>query len=70
VAAAHGKMDPDGLAKVKVDNGSKQVPSVLLSPIAVTKDNIKDTVIKDNFLTVDEICTAKYASACKEAGLQ
>ena len=70
VAAAQGKMDPDGLAKVKVDNGSKQVPSVLLSPIAVTKDNIKDTVIKDGFLTVDEICTGKYASACKEAGLQ
>ena len=25
VDAAHGKMDPDGLAKAKVDNGSKQV---------------------------------------------
>jgi D-xylose transport system substrate-binding protein len=70
VAAAQGKMDPDGLAKAKVDNGSKQVPSVLLSPIAVTKDNIQDTVIKDGFLTVDEICTGKYKAACKEAGLQ
>ena len=30
VDAAHGKMDPDGLAKDKVDNGSKQVDSVLL----------------------------------------
>jgi D-xylose transport system substrate-binding protein len=70
VDAAHGKMDPDGLAKDKVDNGSKQVDSVLLSPIAVTKDNIQDTVIKDGFLTVDEICTGKYAAACKEAGLQ
>jgi len=70
VEAAHGKMDPDGIAKDKVDNGSKQVDSVLLSPIAVTKDNIQDTVIKDGFLTVDEICTGKYAAACKEAGLQ
>jgi D-xylose transport system substrate-binding protein len=70
VDAAHGKMDPNGLAKDKVDNGSKQVDSVLLSPIAVTKDNIEDTVIKDGFLTVDEICTGKYAAACKEAGLQ
>ena len=70
VDAAHGKMDPNGLAKDKVDNGSKQVDSVLLSPIAVTKDNIQDTVIKDGFLTVDEICTGKYAAACKEAGLQ
>ena len=70
VAAAQGKMDPDGLAKDKVDNGSKQVDSVLLDPIAVTKDNIQDTVIKDGFLTVDEICTGKYAAACKEAGIE
>ena len=70
VAAAQGKMDPDGLAKDKVDNGAKQVDSVLLDPIAVTKDNIQDTVIKDGFLTVDEICTGKYADACKEAGIE
>ena len=70
VAAAQGKMDPDGLAKDKVDNGAKQVDSVLLDPIAVTKDNIQDTVIKDGFLTVDEICTGKYAAACKDAGIQ
>jgi len=70
VAAAQGKMDPDGLAKDKVDNGAKQVDSVLLDPIAVTKDNIQDTVIKDGFLTVEEICTGKYADACKEAGIE
>jgi len=70
VEAAQGKMDPDGIAKDKVDNGSKQVDSVLLAPQAVTKDNIQDTVIKDGFLTTDEICTGKYAAACKEAGLE
>ena len=70
VASAQGKSDPDGLATAKVDNGAKQVPSVLLSPIAVTKDNISDTVIKDGFLTTDEICTGPYKSACKEAGLE
>jgi D-xylose transport system substrate-binding protein len=70
VAAAQGKMDPDGLAKAKVDNGAKEVPSVLLSPIAVTKENINDTVIKDGFLTVDEICTGPYKDACAKAGLE
>ena len=70
MASAQGKSDPDGLATAKVDNGAKQVPSVLLSPIAVTKDNISDTVIKDGFLTTDEICTGPYKSACKEAGLE
>ena len=70
VAAAQGKDAPAGLADAKVDNGAKQVPSVLLSPIAVTKDNISDTVIKDGFLTVDEICTGSYKAACKEAGIE
>jgi D-xylose transport system substrate-binding protein len=70
VAAAQGKDAPADVVDTEVDNGSKQVPSVLLSPIAVTKDNISDTVIKDGFLTVDEICTGSYKAACKEAGIQ
>ena len=51
-------------------NGKIDVPSVLLTPIAVTKDNIKDTVVADGFWTVQQICTADYAAACKAAGLQ
>ena len=70
VAAAQGKDAPADVVDAKVDNGAKQVPSVLLSPIAVTKDNINDTVIKDGFLTVDEICTGSYKAACEEAGIQ
>jgi D-xylose transport system substrate-binding protein len=70
VAAAQGKDVPAGLVTAKVNNGAGQIPSVLLSPIAVTKDNIKDTVIKDGFLTTDEICTGEYKAACKEAGLE
>ena len=53
-----------------VDNGEKEVPSILLTPVAVTKDNIKDTIIKDGFWSADEICTGDYAAACKEAGIQ
>ena len=70
VSAANGEDPPSGLVKDKVDNGAKQVPSVLLSPIAVTKENIADTVIKDGFLTTAEICTGPYKAACKEAGLE
>jgi D-xylose transport system substrate-binding protein len=50
-------------------NKGTQTPSVLLKPVAVTKANIKDTVIADGFLTSKEICTGKYASLCKKAGL-
>jgi D-xylose transport system substrate-binding protein len=51
-------------------NGSIDVPSVLLTPVAVTKDNIKDTVVADGFWSVQQICTSDYAAACKAAGLQ
>ncbi len=51
------------------NNGDKDVPSVLLQPVAVTKDNIKDTVIKDGFWTASDICTAQFAAACTAAGI-
>jgi D-xylose transport system substrate-binding protein len=52
------------------NNGKIDVPSVLLTPVAVTKDNIKSTVVADGFWTAQQICTAAYADACKAAGLQ
>jgi D-xylose transport system substrate-binding protein len=70
VPIAQGDEPPADLASEKVDNGAKQVPSVLLDTIAVEKDNIESTVVKDGFLDVGEICTGPYAKACKEAGLQ
>jgi D-xylose transport system substrate-binding protein len=68
VALAKGSKPP--ATPDKVDNGMKQVPSILLTPVAVTKDNINDTIIKDDFWSASEICTGKYASACKDAGIQ
>jgi D-xylose transport system substrate-binding protein len=38
----------------ELDNGAKKIPSLLLTPIALTKDNI-DTVIKDGFYTKDQV---------------
>ena len=35
--------------------GNKSIPSILLSPIVVTKDNVKQTVIKDGFQNLDTI---------------
>jgi D-xylose transport system substrate-binding protein len=52
-----------------VDNGKKKVPSLILKPVAATKDNIKDTIIKDKFWTAAQICTAAYKAACKAAGI-
>ena len=69
VAIASGKQPPD-VAKARVNNGREDVPSVLLDTIAVDKDNIEQTVIKDGFLTAAQICTGAYAQACREAGIE
>ncbi|HYF36242.1 MAG TPA: substrate-binding domain-containing protein [Prosthecobacter sp.] len=37
------------VAKEETDNGKTKVPSVLLDIVAVTKDNMRDTIIKDGF---------------------
>lgn len=63
--------DIASLATETLTSGSgDKVPSQLLTPVSVTKANIKDTVVKDGLYTVADICTAEYAAACKAAGLQ
>jgi D-xylose transport system substrate-binding protein len=69
VALAQGQQPPAGLVNARTDNSAGQVPSVLLAPTAITKDNIKDTIIADDFLTAREICINKFAAACKAVGI-
>jgi D-xylose transport system substrate-binding protein len=54
----------------KLNNGTKDVNSVLLVPVSVTKDNIKQTVLADGFRTVDEICPASLVAQCTTLGLK
>ena len=70
VALAKGEDAPGGLVNGSIDNGQEKVPSILLTPVAVTKDNIKDTIVKDGFWKPSEICTGAYAKACAEAGIE
>lgn len=70
VALAQGK-SLDSIAKDKVDSPTtKQVPTVILPVTSLTKDNIKDTVVKDGVYTVADICTAQYKAACDKIGLK
>jgi D-xylose transport system substrate-binding protein len=64
-----GKKIPDEWITAKVDNGKKEIPSVLLEPIAVTRENVKSTVIADGFWQVEQVCTAEYEQACREVGI-
>ncbi len=66
---AEGKEIPQDKVTDELDNEAGKVPSILLEPVAVTKDNIKQTVIKDEFITPEELCTGPYAKACQEAGI-
>ncbi|MEU6852259.1 substrate-binding domain-containing protein [Actinacidiphila alni] len=63
--------DFKSIAETTATSGSGQtVPAHLIGATAVTKANIKDTVIKDKLYSVDQICTAEFAAACKAAGIQ
>ncbi|POX56702.1 ABC transporter substrate-binding protein [Streptomyces sp. Ru71] len=60
----------DALATDTVDSPTdKEIPAQLVSVVALTKSNIKSTVVKDGIYKTSEICTAKYASACAALGL-
>ncbi|WP_426246897.1 sugar ABC transporter substrate-binding protein [Nocardioides sp. LHG3406-4] len=45
------------------------VPSFIFDPIVVTKDNVADTVVADEFYSVDDICAGEYAKACAAADI-
>jgi D-xylose transport system substrate-binding protein len=72
LALAAGEEVPkelEGIASEEVNNGKTEVPSILLKPIAVTKENVKSTVVADGFVETSELCEGVYAAACKEAGI-
>jgi len=68
VPLAQGKKPP-AITNGKTNNGQKDVPSVLLDTIAITKDNVKDTVVKDGFVKPADLCTAQYKKDCEAAGI-
>jgi len=45
------------------------VKSFIFTPIVVTQDNVADTIVKDKFYSVEDICTSDFTSACQAAGL-
>jgi D-xylose transport system substrate-binding protein len=45
-------------------------PATLLEPVAVTIENIMETVVADGFWTIEDICTPAVAAACEAAGIR
>src|SRR3954471_23958605 len=75
-ALAQGKPVPPNLITTKTDNGATDVPSDLLTPIAVTKDNVatatyggQPLIGSDGYWTPSDVCTSEFQSACQAAGI-
>ena len=68
IALATGKQPEAGLVNGKTNDTARDVPSVLLTPEAITKDNIK-VVFDDGFLKPSDVCVGKYQSLCADAGI-
>ncbi|KFG74765.1 ABC transporter substrate-binding protein [Streptomyces mutabilis] len=61
----------DALARERVDSPThKGIPAQLVPVVALTQDNIEDTVVADGFYKVSDICTAKYQAECAQIGLK
>ncbi|KAB1138770.1 sugar ABC transporter substrate-binding protein [Micromonospora sp. DT46] len=67
IAVAKGEKKETGQT-VKDPEGGRDVPSVLLTPKLIFKENVKD-VIADGFVTKDEVCAGAYAKLCADAGI-
>jgi D-xylose transport system substrate-binding protein len=47
-----------------IDNGFKKVPAILLEPVAVDRNNLLATVVKDGYHTLAEICAGLPPDKC------
>ncbi|MGA5315515.1 sugar ABC transporter substrate-binding protein [Streptomyces pseudogriseolus] len=60
----------DALAQDEIDSRSrKNIPAMLVPVVALTRENIEDTVIADGVYTVKDICTPAHADDCAAIGL-
>jgi D-xylose transport system substrate-binding protein len=66
IAIVNGE-DTSMMATGAVNNGTNDVPSVLLVPVGVTSANIAETVIADGFRTWEEICVGEFDAFCPPA---
>ncbi|MFF2025207.1 substrate-binding domain-containing protein [Streptomyces sp. NPDC058171] len=70
VALARGE-PATSVTRVTVDSATTEdVPAVLVPVVALTRDNLAETVLADGVHSRAEICTPRYAAACDRLGLR
>jgi D-xylose transport system substrate-binding protein len=68
IALVNGE-DAETTATTKDSESGREVPSILLTPVAITVANVGD-VIDDGGQKLEDVCTADFADACAAAGLE
>jgi D-xylose transport system substrate-binding protein len=68
IAIAKGTKPTTATGTTKDPESGASIPSVLLTPQAITKANVKD-VITDGFVTQADLCKGDFAKACTAAGI-
>jgi D-xylose transport system substrate-binding protein len=56
-------------ATTRDDQLNADIKSVYTKPVWVTKENMADTVIKDNVIPINQVCGGNMAQICKENGI-
>ena len=67
IALANGQQ-PKTNSTSRDDKGNRDVPSVLLTPKSITKDNV-NVVFNDGGQSKDDVCAGQFAAMCTAAGL-
>jgi D-xylose transport system substrate-binding protein len=67
-----GEDIPSGLINGTTEDSEAgaDVPSILLTPIWVTAENMAETVVADEAVSVSELCVSEVAAACEAAGIE
>ncbi len=63
-------LDVSSVASSITESNGSHIPSMLLTPIVVTKAKVGVTVIDGGLYTKEEVCTAPFVDACAAAGIQ
>ncbi|MGY1814872.1 sugar ABC transporter substrate-binding protein [Blastococcus sp. SYSU D00820] len=70
ISLINGEEQPDIVNGESEDaEGGRTVPSVLLDPITITRDNVSQ-VVEDGQVSAEDLCTGEYAAACTELGIE
>ncbi|MGY2001865.1 sugar ABC transporter substrate-binding protein [Blastococcus sp. SYSU DS1024] len=67
VALVNGE-EPEVDGSVEDPEGDREVPSVLLEPVSIFRENVS-RVIEDGYQSAEDVCTGEFAAACEELGI-